>query len=320
MREYLGLKRLPTVFITSRRDLDANRFERGELERGEGVHVQANFSAKDWRDDPFLAWLVREVLIAATDSRVKLESKRWVLDGFALFWSSSQRAQTPPEADKALVLRALYGVENGFVVQDLQRWLSFNERVGDDIAAGVAWSGLRSLARHQGEEQCRRFIQAVLAADDPKDLRVLLRPATLDQLLRQRAGEGLQDFFEQWQKELAAMRPGLADDLAQLPRLRGQVDFLPLSPESRKVRFRADIKPLPAPNARYSFLYRRLPGFDDEISPKSIERVQDSYAQRPEDELPGAFSRGARLYSTFALEVPALGCTVISGWRRDELR
>src|SRR5882724_461675 len=39
MREYLGMKELPPVFIVRRRDLDANRYERGELAKSEGVHV-----------------------------------------------------------------------------------------------------------------------------------------------------------------------------------------------------------------------------------------------------------------------------------------
>jgi hypothetical protein len=318
-REYLGLKRIPSVFITSRRDLDANRFERGELERSEGVHVQANFNAKEWSDEPFITWLVREVLIVDTDSRVKLESKRWVLDGFALFWSSRQHAQASLEDDKALALRALYGVENGFASQDLQRWLAFNERVGDDIAAGVAWSGLKSLARRKGEERCQRFIQSILAAST-KDIRAVFKLEPLDGLLRKHAGEGLREFFEQWQNDLADIRPALAKELAIIPRLHGQVDSLPLSADSRKVRFRARIEPPPAADARYSFLYRLLPAFDEEISPKSIDRIQNSYAQRPEDELPGTFSRGARLYSTVSIDAPALGCAVISGWRREELR
>ena len=55
MREYLGMKELPPVFIVRRRDLDANRYERGELAKSEGVHVHANFTSKDWQDDPFLA-------------------------------------------------------------------------------------------------------------------------------------------------------------------------------------------------------------------------------------------------------------------------
>jgi hypothetical protein len=319
-REYLGLARLPSVYITSRSDLDANRFERGELERGEGVHVRANFNATDWRDDPFMAWLMREVLIVATDSRVKLESKRWVLDGFALFWSSHPIAPARIEDDKALALRALYGIESGFTLQDLQHWLTFNERMGDDIAAGVAWSGLKSLAMHQGDERCRRFIQSVLAAGEPKDLRALFKTEPLDRLLRQRAGEGLQEFFDEWQKDLDAIRPALAEDLAKLPRLRGQVDSILLSANSRKVRFLARIEPRPAADVRYSFLYHRLPAFDEEVSPRAIERVQNSYIQRPEDELPGTYSRGTRLYSTFSIEVPALGCAVISGWRREALQ
>jgi hypothetical protein len=318
-REYLGLERLPTVFITLRRDLDADRFERGELAKAEGLHVQANFTANDWRDEPFIAWLLRETLVVATDDRVKLESKRWLLDGFPLFWTTRAQAALPLAMDKPLALRALYGTENGFALEDLRGWLKFNEHVGEAVAAGVAWSGLRTLARHQGEDRCRALLRATLGRAEPKDFRVLLHPVSLEELMRQYGGESLQDFFAEWQTELSAARQKLAAELAQVPRIHGTVTFVPLSSDSRKVRFRAAIEPAPPLDARYSFLHWRLPAFDEELAPKLIQREQNSYAQRPEDELPETFARGSRFCSTFALDVPALGCQVISGWSRKEL-
>jgi hypothetical protein len=320
-REYLGLSRLPPVFITRRRDLDANRFERGELERNEGVHVQADFGAKDWSDDRFVAWLLREVLSAASNDRVKLESKAWVLDGFALYWTQRDHADAPLSRDRTLALRALYGADAAFSTVDLNRWLSFRERVGEDIAAAVAWSGVKTLARKQGAERCRQFFRAGLNAPTAKDVRASLheRAWPLDRLLREQAGVALDAFFSQWQQELAGARRELSEELAQLPRIRGEVSFIPLSTESRKVRYRISIEARSAPPARYSFLYHQLPALDEEVLPTSIQREQNRVAQ-PEGELPEAYSRGGRLYSTFEVEVPALGCAVISGWTRQEIK
>ena len=305
MREYLGLEKLPSVFISSRRDLDANRFESGTLERGEGVYVQANFASKDWRDDPFMAWLVREVLTVSSERRVLLESRRWVLDGFGLFWVSRDDATARP-----LTLRALYGVEKGFSVDDLHRWLTFTERVGSDVAEGVAWSGLRSLSRHQGAQHCQELLRTALAKPEAKDIRVLFQRGPLDRELHS-------DFFADWQSDLAEARQQLAQQLDSLPRVSGEVSFVPLSETSRRVHLRARIDP--PISGSYQFLYQQLPPFDEVVLDKALLRLENSYADRPEDDLSATYSRGSRLLWTFAVPVPALGCRVISGWNRQEI-
>jgi hypothetical protein len=321
-REYLGLAKLPPVFITRRRDLDADRYERGELEKAEGVSVRANPEARNWNLQNFQAWLLREVLIVGSQDRAKLESKRWVLDGFPLFWTFREHNQSPVTADRQPALRALYGTASGFAPQDLDRWLRFEERLGEEIAAGVAWSGLRTLARRDGADACQRFSRRVLGRQPPKDVRASLAEATatMDTILRHETGVTLAAFFVQWQEDLAAARRTLADDLKALPRIKGELTFLPLSPDSRRVRFRANIEPVPASPVRYSMLYYLLPAFDEEVEPKSILRVQNDYAQQPQDELPETYSRGGRLFWTFSHEVPELGCPVISGWQRQEIK
>ena len=107
-REYLGMDSLPTVFVSGRRDLDSNRFERGYLDQGEGVYVRANFGTPDWKDEQFLAWLLREVLIVSSDGRLKLETRRWALDGFPLFWASRRHLVEPPSRDTALPASPLW--------------------------------------------------------------------------------------------------------------------------------------------------------------------------------------------------------------------
>jgi hypothetical protein len=86
------------------------------------------------------------------------------------------------------------------------------------------------------------------------------------------------------------------------------------------MRYRVRIEPRPSADARYSLLYSELPVFDEEVSPQLLRREQSPYPARAQGELPDSFSRGARLYWTFELDVPALGCAVVSGWKREEIR
>lgn len=321
-REYLGLLELPPVFITRRSDLDPARFERGELEEASGVHVQANFSSPDFRRDEFTAWLLRETLIAQTDGRAKLEAKLWVLDGFALYSGTRDHVAAPLAQDKALALRALYGVGSEFAMGDLCRWHRFRERVGEEIAAGVAWSGLKTLARRTSPDRARQFIRSVLGATVPKDLRAALHEAAapIERLLQSETGLTAEEFWSLWQEELATSRRELTVQLAQLPKLTGQMDFARLSPDSRQVHYRVQIDPPPPVGARYSLLYCELPVFDEEVSPQLLRREQNAYPTRAEGELPDSLSRGARFYWTIELDVPALGCAVVSGWKREEIR
>jgi hypothetical protein len=317
-RDYLGLQEVPPLFITRRRDLDARRYERGELVEAEGIHVQANFGSKDWQDQPFIAWLLRETLITASEGRLELESKRWVLDGFALFWTLRERGEAPLAADKVRALRALYGVEGGFTSQDLRRWLSFEERVGRDIASAVAWSGIHTLAVHHGSKGCQQFLRAVLGEALPKDFRAALRErrGSTERRMLEATGQDFARFFQLWEADLAQARAVLAEELARLPRIAGEVEFLPTTADSRRVRYRASLPAKTASPTRYSFLYHLLPAYDEEVSPTLIRREQHSFPEQTEDELPEAYSRGQRLYYTFALEVPALECQAISGWKR----
>jgi hypothetical protein len=320
-REYLGLQALPTVFITRRSDLDANRYERGELEGNEGVHVRANFEAKDWNPEHFEAWLLREVLIVSSRERTELESRRWVLDGFPLFWITRKHLQDNLASDRQPALRALYGTESGFSSRDLEKWLSFREKVGDEVAAGVAWSGLRTLARREGPDACQRVLRRVLGIRPSKDIRASFEQvASVDTILRREAATSLPPFFGQWQVELAQARQTLADGFKQLPHLRGEVSFIRLSQDSRKIRYHAIIDPPPTAGTRYSFLYSSLSAFDEEVDPKSIQHEQNNYVEGAQEELPETLSRGGRLYWSFALQVPELGCQAISGWQRQEIQ
>ncbi|MEA3211539.1 MAG: hypothetical protein QOE70_4596 [Chthoniobacter sp.] len=207
LSEYLSLETLPPVFIVLRPDLDAQHFERLKLEETSDVVVRANFNAAAFVERDFLDWLVREVLVARSRGRLELERKRWVLDGFAVFWKGHAQAAAPLSEESDLAARARRGAANAFSPADLGNWLSFSKKVGEEDAKGVAWSGLRTLARRHGTEACRGFLRAVLSPAVAKDARAtwhdLLHPVTGS--LETAAGVRFDLFFAEWQEELAAL-------------------------------------------------------------------------------------------------------------------
>jgi hypothetical protein len=319
VREYLGLRELPPVFITFRRDLDADRYERGDLLEAEGVLARVNYGGTGWDEQRFAAWLIREVLITSSHGRSKLEENMWVLDGFSLFWQTRERAGTWID-EQPFALRALYGTSAGFTEQDLRSWHLFRERVGADIASAVAWSGLSTLSGSQGPELTRIIIRAALAMNTPRDLRAMLhrRRNSVERLFEHETGLNFGEFLGEWQRELARGHDQLAAELQTIPVLVGEVEYEPLSSESRKVVYR--LSPGAGWDGYYSFLYCNLPPFDQELNMQLVRREKNSYLTASEGELPGSYLRGARFSWTFAAEIPALGCRVISGWKREEIR
>lgn len=322
--EYLGLREVPPVFITLRRDLVIELFDRDAKSSRDGVTVDANFTAPGWREEDFLAWVMQIALLAETQRRSGLEHKLWVLDGFPDFWLAGQGGAVPlpPARDRLLTLRALYGTREGLTRRDLETWLRFRERVGPEIAAGVAWSGLATLERRWGRERCQAFLRRALAVAVPEDFRAALHewrfpPA---QLLKTEVGVELDDFVQEWRVVLEAARVRLRPELAALPVVRGEVRFVPLSEATRQVRYHVTASPAPAPESRFLIQHSALSVFDRAIFPSDVRRESKSFASEATGELPQTAARGSRLGWNFALDVPALECRVISGWRREEVR
>lgn len=321
MCEYLGREAAPPVFITQRGDLDPDRYERGELEQSDGVFVQANVLSTNWNTTHFVTWLVREGLIVGTNGRAELESRRWILDGFPLFWSAREVEGQWLTNHPVLALRAVYGTADG-LRPDFRSWLRFKERVGDDIAAAVAWSVLEVIEQQAGPNSCRAFLQAALGQAPPKDARVLFNDQRKSgmELLQQCTGLAEGEVLARWEEQLTLVTEAMAPALKTLPRIRGEARFEALSPSSRKVTYRARIEPAPTKGTRYSFLHYELPPMDEEVDDRDVVREQQAYPDTEANELEGTFSVGSRVYYTFALRVPELECQVISGWRREEVR
>jgi len=323
LKDYLGATELPPVFITSRQDLDPGRYERGELEHHHGLHVQLNFESPGWQVRDFMSWLSRETIVLASNARAKHESRRFVLDGFPVYWSHLHETENSSSPDSKLWLRALHGTKDGVALADLSRWLSFRERVGDPIASAVAWSALRSLARLCATNDFRRFIRATLAVGAPRDLRSVLGDGgePWNRAMKEIAHVPLDRFYRAWQEDLAAAQRDHGPRLASIPRIQAEVRVSGSSSLSRQVFYSLSLSPVPVNSTGIvTFMHQTLPPYDDELDERDLLREKSTLSAASDRELPGGYSRHQRLCYTGAYESPELGCQIISGWKRVELR
>ncbi len=312
VRGYLGIEEMPRVFISVRGDLDAGKYEVGELKQRDALLVRVNYRGPGWDERDFTRWLVGEVVAKHHPSP---EAERWVLDGFGSYWMDRAQATASPHTQ----LRALYGTREALTADDFSRWLTYREKVGDDIASAVGGSVLRVLARRQGAERCQAFLRRMLGAPLPADARALARSWRwpVARALRADAGITFDELLSAWHAELAAARGERAEDLARIPDLRGELRIEPISTESRAVHYALTLVPAPPAGTPWHFLHSQLPPLDAEVPIEKITTETHFYADEQTHELPGSFSPGTRLRWTFAVEEPLLGCRIISGWNRD---
>lgn len=343
--EYLGIDRLPPVFVIHRGDLDPGRMEPGKLAEREGVLVRSNLgSSLDRR--ALLAYLIGAVLDARSHGRTAREDRMWVRDGFAQ-WFASRAVAAPARGehgeerraeqggDEQQQLRALYAARAGWSLADRGRWHQVREGVGVELAAALGWSGVQVLAEAVPEDRLGAFLRAALGAEFPDDFRSTLRERStrIDHLLAREAGLPAPALVERWQGFVARSAAERAAVLAAIPRFAGRLEIEALSTRSRGVRFVVEVPALGArtasvaagvPASVASVVYRELGPVDDPIPFAELSRFDVSLGdpRRPlapgssPARLPGSFSVGARYYFAFAFQVPELGCEVLASAER----
>jgi len=319
MQEYLGLRDPPPIFVTQWGELDADQFDRAELDGAEGLLVRANFRGSGWRDGRFLVWLLRELLVVWSEERLEWEPNLWLLDGFGVYWAC--REGTSVSCDrKQLELRAAYAARHGFSSIDAAEWLRYRERVGEDIAAAVAWRGLETIRGSQGEDRFRQFLQAAMDCSVSDDLWGMLHGWVhpVPSLLERHGGIAYSDFVGRWSRDLDELASMRQNELDSIPRISGELTFDAISDYSRVVRFHFKSRPAPR-SGRFAVLYAELPAFGVSAEASEIRREDALFPEHVMGELPETFGQGTRLYSTFAARVDVLGCDIISGWTRSEM-
>jgi hypothetical protein len=322
MGAYLGLTALPRIFLIDRRDLDPGRFERAELSDSEGILLRSNLHASTANQTALIEYLIRESIIEISERRVLREPRQWILDGFATFWWTRNDPGASLAEHRQLSLRAVYGTNDDFGPEDLNRWLSTRERVGKTVAQAIAWSGLNTLARNNSPETIRSFLRAALAAPAVADVRGLWDDyrSSWGELLEESTGLDAASFVETWRSELRASRIEFQEQLRPVPRLGAELWLEKISEESRILKFSAQASPAPDEDAHLVFAYQRLEWFDAPLVESAERRVAGLYGHLRDHSLPGTLSRGDRVAGALRMHSEALGCEIISGWQRVELR
>lgn len=135
----------------------------------------------------------------------------WILDGCA---------------SDVLRRRAGYAARLGVIVADLADWRGLHERLGPDIAEGVAWSGLCALEGAVGRERTRAFVARVAAPRSHRVLALLdvlaLRLDPASTALTDETGLGWSDLAGRWVAALEAAR-AQAPEVEELPLLTATI-------------------------------------------------------------------------------------------------
>ncbi|MCB1061302.1 MAG: ABC-2 transporter permease [Verrucomicrobiae bacterium] len=321
MAEYLGLTEMPPIFLIDRPDLDPDQFEHGYVADAEGVILRTPFTHEDWRYAQCVERISGDIIESATNSRAMKEDRFWVIDGFTLYWPHRGDPEAPLDKDHHLLLRALYGTDilGGLKnPDDLLQWFAHQRVVGHEITSGIGWSMLRVLEQQAGPEAAQSFMRSVLAEQAPKNaltsLRELKHPAS--QRFRDHTGLELSAFLDTWNAELDVWRKKLADEVAEIPRLSGDLVFEGEAGATSQARYRFE-----PPAAEFAETYQRPVLLFGDTAPFSVWLPEEIMKRQPlsktelsEGWLVDTWGSGTGVAWTFAADSPQMYCRIISGW------
>ncbi len=328
IQRILGRSKLPMVRVALRESLDARTFEPAKLPQRDGILVRVNF--RGWSGDEiaeqrvlrsshsFRAFVIKRILLDATDERAGYEPRAWVLDGFARWFVERDRSEacwTTPMACPPL-LRALWAFEEPAAL-DLDRWFRMRERHGEEVSEALAYSAILSIEREGGRAAVEAVARAFWGRRPPLDLREVIRerrqPASLE--LQQAVGRPFEVIVAGWRDEMTARRGAVdvEEALAAVGDPRATFDLTLVDGTLPRVSARVRLaRPLAEP-AVITLLHREIGPFDRSLELHELqreERVLDAGARELEIELLGRYGRGVRVFLAVDVESRALGCPI----------
>ena len=326
LRSELGWDELPQLRIAYSPSLDAGIFDRGELERNEGILVRANFERTErWDPRELGAYVVGLVLDEATEDRARFEPKAWLRDGFAHWWSVRGTSPNAPLDLASLcdpasplrphILRAMWTHGAEPLDEDrLRTWRRYRERHGEALAEASALSGLLVLDERAGRSAVMELARAVFGRKPHNDLRELVyewrRP--MSRVFEKATELDWHGFVDEWRAELEQLsaRPSCQEALAEAPEGTGSIDVELGTGTVRDIVYQLEFsEPLPE-GTLATLVHTRLTPFDDELERhdlRRVERVWPAGARQAIWRLPGFYSQGSRAFLALEIESEALG-------------
>jgi hypothetical protein len=308
LRDELGWEALPPVRIAHRRELDARTIETAYLAKEEGVLLRANLKRVD---APTLeALVVHHVISKVTKDRAMVERRHWVLDGFSRWWIQRLRPRGIAWS------RALWATrERPVSLAWLVPWERTEEELGDPIAGGVAYSGIRVLEEERGREAVIALARALYSRRAHGDFRDVLleRAHPLESVFREATGLELADFLERWNAALARGREDERALLETVPRGTGSIVLARGRGDIRSFVYRYEFTRPPVAGAPCTLLHVKLGPFDWPLQPSSLLRVDHPWregALTEKFELAGKYGRGERAFLALEVEADALAAPI----------
>ncbi|MBJ6762209.1 hypothetical protein JGU66_15660 [Myxococcaceae bacterium JPH2] len=299
LASYLGLAKLPAVAVMPIRELDADVYQRAELENADGVVVRANLAdpAFDVRD--FEAFLFQQVLIWTSKGQVLREDRRWWLDGFTAWWARRE------QEDARLSPRVAVASRDEF---DPRAWLTTRERLGPCLAGALAARGITVLRSQLREEAFQAMARQLLAWPPGTGVAGRLSEPRLEALLRAQGLGSEAELFTRWRAAASADRAAHPALLEALARLHPSLTLVAESQETFRLEHRLRGEGSTAVG-RYALLSQNLGPFTAEVAPYALSR-QDAVGADEAVILPQALARGERWLFVMQREMPELGCPV----------
>lgn len=204
--EFLGIKKLPPLFLVHRRDLDAVELEDGEIDSRQGCLVRLNVLKTPPTDLTYQSHVIEKLLDANQHYRLNSDTRGWILQGFACWWPrrtfTEDQLNAAKNASKAASSSTVgKSDEKSITVDALVHWKKFREILPPGFAGSLASRNVEALWS-KDERGCRDFLAATLGYCAPHDVRATIhdRWYNVPSLVRQHLKTDLQGLAVQWNK------------------------------------------------------------------------------------------------------------------------
>jgi len=297
LRIWLDLRELPPVFVVPDSSLDPSQFVRAELEDTDGVVMKAGLSDPAFDGRWFRTTAVDEVLAWYSRNRSRREAVSWFPAGLSGWWVDRL------EPDPRLRLRA--AAAGPVTREELRDWLTTREKLGPCLAQAVE-VGLVEVVKEQNPDGFQALATRLLGGERPgQDFRA--------SLFRKSVEVDLDQVVKGFAKRVAADRLAFAEDLAKRQQVTTQLDAKVVGRGSG-IELHHAVQSDGGDPVDYTVRYATL-------KPWAGEKLTLlSFSTQGSGVLPQVFPRGTRLFSSFDIDEPALGCVVRHGAQRQELQ
>lgn len=284
----LGLAAKPTVFVLPQRGLDRFVIERARIGKRDGIVVRASQAAPLER---LRSHVLHSMIVDHTRNRAVREDRHVLLDGLALWWVL--RGDAPGR--ERWWLRAA-GSRLPIDVRTILRWDETSEQLGTEIALGVAFAVVDTLADRIGEERMLAVLAQLFEAPHD-DVRVLLETAPRERL--EGAGLAWDELARSAEVARQAVAAAHERELAARPETLARIEVE--QSEADGTRVVASLEGVP----RYRVLYAPIGAWE-----RDREALSRLDARAPRVVLPITPRRGSRLLAVIELDDPVLDCPV----------